>query len=112
MKNPKTDIQTIDAWNHIVPTYEVTNDGIQDAEGLLLQLCRGNKDNVQDPRQHGFFTESLLEVARRYLIEVNVPPLNSRETSMAITHIDEALMWIQKRADDRKARGVQGSYQK
>jgi len=36
----------------------------------------------------------------------------SRETSMAITKLDEALMWIDKRAQDRALRGVQGTYKK
>lgn len=31
---------------------------------------------------------------------------------MVITKLDEALMWIAKRVEDRKLRGVQGTYQK
>lgn len=31
---------------------------------------------------------------------------------MAITKLDEALMWLNKRAEDRALRGVQGTYQK
>jgi hypothetical protein len=32
-----------------------------------------------------------------------------RETSIAITKLDEALMWLNKRTQERKARGVEGS---
>ena len=35
-----------------------------------------------------------------------------RENAVAITKIEEALMWLRKRTDDREARGVLGSYQK
>ena len=31
-----------------------------------------------------------------------------RENSMVVTKLDEALMWLQKRKDDRKKRGVEG----
>lgn len=31
---------------------------------------------------------------------------------MVITKLDEALMWINKRAENRKLRGVQAMYQK
>lgn len=58
------------------------------------------------------FTETLIKVAKTYLESVNVGPMSTRETSMAITKLDEALMWIVKRAEDRKLRGVQSTYQK
>jgi hypothetical protein len=32
----------------------------------------------------------------------------SRETALAITKIEEALMWLEKRTANRKARGVEG----
>jgi len=35
--------------------------------------------------------------------------LPSRETSIAITKLDEALMWLEKRTKDREARGVEGT---
>ena len=38
--------------------------------------------------------------------------MSSRETSMAITKIDEALMWIDKRRQDRELRNVLSTYNK
>ncbi len=35
--------------------------------------------------------------------------LPSRETSQAITKLDEALLWLNKRTAERKARGVGGT---
>lgn len=99
-------------WSFHVPTYLVTNEGMQDGQGAIINLCRGNKQDEAVPRQEGVFTETLLQICKQYLEGVNKGDLASRETSMAITKIDEALMWIQKRADDRQLRGVQGTYQK
>jgi hypothetical protein len=99
-------------WSWNIPTYKVENTGLKDGAGMLLKLCRGNKEDENAPRQEGVFTETLLQVCKEYLEGVNVGHLASRETSVAITKIDEGLMWIQKRADDRKRRQVQGTYQK
>ena len=35
-----------------------------------------------------------------------------RENSCAITHLDEALMWLEKRKKDREAREVEGTNKK
>jgi hypothetical protein len=95
-----------------VPTYQVTNEGIVDFAPALIKFCKGDKSNEQMFRQHGFFTETLLSACKQYLTENNVGDLASRETSMAITKIDEALLWLGKRSEDRKIRGVQTTYQK
>lgn len=36
--------------------------------------------------------------------------LPSRETSIAFTHLQEALMWLEKRTADRRKRGVEGTH--
>lgn len=112
MKNPKL-IETIrEKSTYLVPTYEVTNEGIQDGVALSIHFCKGNKEDESVFRQSGYFTETLIAVAKRYLEENNVGDLASRETSTAITKLDEALMWLNKRAEDRQLRGVQGTYKK
>jgi hypothetical protein len=35
-----------------------------------------------------------------------------KENACALTHMEEALMWLQKRTRDRMARGVEGTHQK
>lgn len=35
-----------------------------------------------------------------------------RENAIATTHLETALLWLEKRTRDRKARGVEGSHQK
>lgn len=35
-----------------------------------------------------------------------------KENACALTHLEEALMWLQKRTRDRMARGVEGTHQK
>lgn len=112
MKNPKVLGIVQDGATYNLPTYAVTNEGIQDGEGLTLKFCKGNKEDENVLRQEGVFSETLIQSVKMYLESVNVGQMSSRETSMVITKLDEALMWMQKRTDDRILRGVQGTYQK
>lgn len=111
MINPRA-IKMIDAWTYLVPTYKVTDEGIQDGEGIMIHLCRGNMADQSVPRQEGLFSETLLWVILAYLESVNVGDLRNRDTSIAITAIEDALLRLGKRAEDRKFRGVQATYQK
>lgn len=112
MKHPQVITTIVEKATYGIPLYSVTNDGLVDAGDAEIKFCKGNKEDSTIPRQIGFFTESLIATAKRYLEENNVGDLSSRETSTAITKLDEALMWLNKRAEDRKLRGVQGTYQK
>lgn len=115
MRDPKIIIQPggpDDVWTFEVPTYKVMDDGLQDAEPMILKLCRGDKSDPLKPRQPGVFTETLLQVCVDYLTHVNKGELANRDTSIAITHIEDALLRIGKRAEDRKRREVQGTYKK
>lgn len=111
MINPRA-IQKIDNWTYMVPTYKVTNEGIQDGEGMIIRLCHGNKEDESVERQEGLFTETLLEMITQYLEAVNVGDLRNRDTSIAITAVEDALLRLGKRAADRQLRGVQATYQK
>jgi hypothetical protein len=37
-------------------------------------------------------------------------PFRSRENACALTHLEEAMMWLQKRTRDRMARSVEGTH--
>ena len=112
MKNPKL-LETIkEGATYRLPTFRVTNEGMEDGSGIELLFCKGNKEDPTAFRQEGLFTETLIQAAKQYLESVNVGDMATRDTSMVITKLDEALMWINKRAEDRKLRGVQGTYQK
>lgn len=112
MKEPRLIETVIAGATYKVPTYKITNEGIQDGAGIEINFCKGNKEDEKALRQEGVFTETLIQTAKQYLESVNVGEMATRETSMVITKLDEALMWIAKRSEDRKLRGVQATYQK
>ncbi len=110
MKNPKMLETILEGATYNVPTFKITNEGVEDGSGITILFCKGNKEDEAVHRQEGVFTETLIQVAKQYLESVNVGTMSSRDTSMVITKLDEALMWINKRAEDRKLRGVQATY--
>lgn len=112
MNNPRNLEVVKEGAIYNVPTFKVTNEGMADGEGMTIKFCKGNREDESIFRQEGLFTETLIQVAKQYLESVNVGELASRDTAMAITKLDEALLWIGKRASDRELRGVQGTYKK
>ena len=61
---------------------------------------------------NGVSIESLLAVAEDRLNGFQSGPYACRENAIALTKIQEAMMWLQKRTRDRMARGVEGTNQK
>ncbi len=112
MNNPRVIETVLQGATYNLPTFKVTNEGIEDGEGTQIVFCKGNKEDESVLRQEGVFSETLIQTAKQYLESVNVGEMATRETSTAITKLDEALMWLAKRSEDRKLRGVQATYRK
>lgn len=58
--------------------------------------------------QHGVIDTDLLEIVRDRLKSFQAGPFSSRENACALTHIEEALMWLNRRVEDRIERNVLG----
>lgn len=77
---------------------------------LTLQMqCgpRKEKDSL-----HGVIDTDLLEIVRDRLKAFQAGLFSSRENACALTHIEEALMWMNRRVEDRIERDVLGKYEK
>lgn len=60
----------------------------------------------------GVLEGDLLEIVRHRLQCFQKGEFATRENACALTHIEEALMWLNKRKEDRKERNVLGTYNK
>lgn len=58
---------------------------------------------------NGLSQEALLAVVEDRLASFQAGPYACRENAIALTKIQEAMMWLQKRTRDRMARGVEGT---
>ncbi len=59
---------------------------------------------------NGVTLESLIVVCIDQLQQFQEGPFKSRENACAITKLEEAQMWLEKRTRDRGARGVEGQH--
>ena len=57
---------------------------------------------------HGVIDTDLLEIVRDRLKAFQAGPFASRENACALTHVEEALMWMNRRVEDRIERNVLG----
>ena len=78
---------------------------------LLRVEFQSGPRNVKSARD-GVLDEDLLEIVRDRLRGFEGGDFACFENYKAIEHIEEALMWLNRRKEDRKERGVLGTYQK
>ena len=76
----------------------------------LIEFQRGPRSDENS--RHGVLEGDLLEIVRDRLKSFQNGPYATRENACALTHIEEALMWLNMRAEDRAERGVLGTYEK
>jgi hypothetical protein len=77
-------------------------------EHIRFQKGPRNEQNSE----HGVLDTDLLEIVRDRLISFQAGEFACRENAIALTHIEEALLWMNKRVEDRAERNVLGTYQK
>jgi len=61
---------------------------------------------------NGITQEVLLAIVIDRLRSFQKGPFSSKENACALTHVEEALHWLQQRTIDRMRRGVEGTHQK
>lgn len=71
----------------------------------------GRGDDRKEP--NGAFVETVIEAARQrvqFYQTASNGKFACRENAIAITKLEEALMWLDKRTRDREARQVEGTH--
>ena len=77
--------------------------------GLYAQPVTFYKMNLDGTSQEGTTLEEMLRVSIERLVGLN-QKFPCRENALAITKMEEAFMWLNKRTEDRKGRGVEGKH--
>jgi hypothetical protein len=88
----------------------VSDKGLMQPIETNIKLQKGPRN--EEGSQHGVIDTDLLEVVRDRLISFQAGPYASRENACALTHIEEALMWMNRRIEDRIERNVLGRNEK
>ena len=94
-------------------TYEMSNFENKDQQGQILQFIHRepNKNNELITISDGTTNEEVLEVLIDRMNYLN-NKFPCRENSIVITHLDTALLWLEKRTNDRIKRNVEGKHLK
>lgn len=81
--------------------------------GALVQDIQFQRGPRNDPNAiPGVLDTDLLEIVRDRLRDFQKGEFATRENALALTHIEEALLWMNKRVEDRAVRNVLGTYTK
>lgn len=92
--------------------YSIASNVVGDGCSELLHLQFQNGARKIPDSTHGVLDTDLLEIVRHRLQCFQQGPFNSRENAVALTHIEEALMWMNRRVEDRIERNVLGTNNK
>ena len=104
-------VEQLDTHTYQLKNYKITEEGLTETGDLKgIDLVKGSKEPSE--KQQGFTSEQLLWVVHEYLESVNQGDMRTKNTSLAITHIENALLRMENRTQDRKFRKVQATYKK
>ena len=81
-------------------------------EGILLDIKFQCGPRKEEDSQHGVGNEDLLEIVRDRLKSFQAGAFPSEYNKKALEHVEEALMWLNRRVEDRIERNVLGTYEK
>jgi hypothetical protein len=87
---------------------EWEEDGYVGAQEIQFQ----NGPRKETNSVNGVLDTDLMEVVRDRLRCFQSSEFSTRENAIALTHIEEALLWMNKRVEDRIERNVLGTNQK
>lgn len=96
------------AYHHYVVFHGLDPERDETRTDIKFQKGPRNDDNSIG----GVLDVDLLEIVRDRLKAFQSGEFSSRENACALTHIEEALMWMNKRVEDRAERGVLGTMNK
>ena len=114
------ELKTIQKREKLNRVYAADEKGVGGANHEYVVVCGGTPVEIafqHGPRKapdsvNGVLDTDLLEIVRDRLIGFQSGEFTTRENAIALTHIEEALLWMNKRVEDRIERGVLGTNEK
>jgi hypothetical protein len=88
-------------------SYTVYHESETGATKTIIKFQDGARDN--EASISGVIDTDLLEIVRNRLECFQSGEFATRENAIALTHIEEALMWLNRRVEDRIERNVLGT---
>ena len=104
------DLRATDGAHHaytisVYQDYTTGMDGAAPVEEVTLNFQNGG---LKEVGANGITDQALIAIALDRVRSFNEGQFRCRENSMIITKLEEAMMWMEKRSNDRARRGVEG----
>lgn len=104
-------LDKFDALNYVDDNGNPTG-GFVKGVGLIIDWQDGPLGRGEDRREpNGAFVETVIAAALQRLQFYNEGKFRCRENSLAITHLEEALHWLNARTQNREKREVEGLHE-
>lgn len=91
--------------------FQVTATSDQEVEYVVGQISF-QEGPIKECGVNGVANEDLINMVICRLEHFQKTEFACRENALAITKLEESLMWLRKRTNDREARGVEGTHVK
>ncbi len=92
--------------------YDISFDKLNNGYISTYKIIFQNGPRKESNSIHGVLDTDLLEIVRHRLQCFQQGEFATRENAIALTHIEEALLWMNKRVEDRIERNVLGTNNK
>ena len=89
-------------------TWDSQNNGYISTQSIHFQ----NGARKEKGSEHGVIDSDLLEIVLDRMKSFQSGPFSSRENAIVITKLEECLMWMNRRVEDRIERNVLGKNEK
>jgi hypothetical protein len=98
---------------HFTDTDGNPTGGTTAGTGIGISWQNGPLGRGEDRKEpNGAFVEEVVEAAIGRLAFYQSSKFSCRENAVALTHLETALLWLQKRTQDREERQVEGTHEK
>lgn len=87
--------------------------GVVEGVGLNITWQQGPLGRPEDGTRiepNGAFVETVIAAAVKRIQFYQDSKFNCRENAIALTHLETALLWLNKRTQDREERKVEGTH--
>lgn len=81
-----------------------------DDEGIVVGVVKFQEGPIKEFGVNGVMNEDLISMIICRLEHFNQSEFSCMENSMAITKLQESLMWLGKRTKNRRDRGIEGTH--
>ena len=86
--------------------------GCDSHDWIIQNTVRFQNGPITEAGVNGISNEALLAIVEDRLDGFQSGKFRCRENAVALTKLQEAMMWLHKRTRDRVARGVEGTHEK